>query len=240
MVRYRIFQVNPLAENTVVLWLEGAKQCVVVDPGMRRGPESAEVMDFLSAEGLSPAAILLTHGHFDHTAGVAILREQAPVPVYIHPADHTLARLGAAMFPGLSGNSFGTPAEREAWLRDARPVSETEPVETAGMTFRVLETPGHSPGGVCYYLEEAGLLLSGDTLFAGAIGRSDLPGGDYDDLIRSVMDKVMGLPGDTEVIPGHGPRTTIGREAMTNPFLIPFNEPEPNWDGTDPLTLEGI
>lgn len=243
MIWIKAFPVNLLGENTVVLWKEGGSGCVVVDPGMLRGRETTAVTDFLSAEGLSPAAILLTHGHFDHTCGVAALLEQGPVPVYLHPADLPLARRGVTLNPTLAsaaGDLFGTEEERERWLSGVRPVSEAAPVEAAGMTFRVIETPGHSAGSVCYWLEEARLLFSGDTLFAGSIGRSDLPGGDYDALIRSIMDKLMGLPGDTDVICGHGPHTSIGREAMTNPFLIPFNEPDPRWEDEDPLPLEGI
>ena len=161
----------------------------------------------------------------------------------MHPADLPLARLGVALNPGLAnaaGTLFGTEEERERWLSGIRPAAETAPIEAAGMTFRVIETPGHSPGSVCYYLEDEHLLFAGDTLFAGSIGRSDLPGGDYDDLIRSIMDKLMGLPGETDVICGHGPATSVGREAMTNPFLVPFNEPEPQWEDGDPLPLEGI
>lgn len=243
MVHTRIFPVNLLAENTVVVFPEGAQECVVVDPGMMGPGEQAAVLDFLSSEGLTPAAILLTHGHFDHLLGVPALLSKYDIPVYMHPADLPVARLGAALnpaFAGISAPSFGSPGEHERWLSGIRPVSEAEPVVAAGMTFRVIETPGHSPGGVCYYLEEGGLLFSGDTLFAGSIGRTDLSGGDYDALIRSVMDKVMGLGGDVEVIPGHGGRTTLGREAMTNPFLIPFNEPESPWDDLDPLSLEGM
>ena len=241
MILNKVFHCNPLEENTVILWREGSKQCVVVDPGMWTDAEKASVQGFLDAEGLVPEAILLTHGHFDHTLGVAALRERHPVPVYLHPADRDLARLGAGMFPGFHGKAFGTPEERDSWLRDATlPVSEAAPVMAAGMTFQFIETPGHSSGSVCYLLEEADLLLSGDTLFAGAIGRSDFPGGDYDALIRSVMDKLMGLDGDVELIPGHGPRTTIGREAMTNPFLIPFNEPDTAWWNQDGIELEGV
>ena len=238
MIRIKAFPVNPLGENTVILWREGKGRCVVVDPGMWGETEVAAVQDFMTAEGIVPEAILLTHGHFDHTMGIAPLRERHPAAVYMHPADRELAQLGPGIFRGVTGNAFGTKAERETGLKDVRPVTEAAPVEAAGMTFRVIETPGHSPGSVCYYLEEARLLLSGDTLFAGSIGRSDLPGGDYDDLIRSIMDKLMGLPGDTDVICGHGPATSIGREAMTNPFLIPFNEPEPRWEDEDPLPLE--
>ena len=249
MTRIQLFQVNLLSENTVLVGKEGTGTCVLVDPGMRRGEEFDAVAGFMSSEGLVPAAVLLTHGHYDHVLGVAPLLELYPdIPVYLHPADIPLARMGAAVHPYLASmpessalaRELGSAAEREKWLAHIRPVSEEEPVEAGGLRFRVIETPGHSPGGVCYLLEEDRILFSGDTLFAGSIGRTDLEGGDYDALIRSVMDKIMGLDGETAVFPGHGGRTTIGREAMTNPFLIPFNEPASEGDDLDPLSLEGI
>ena len=97
------------------------------------------------------------------------------------------------------------------------------------LQLEVIATPGHSPGSVCFYDASDAVLLSGDTLFNGTIGRSDLPGGDYDALIRSVAERLMGLPGETTVLPGHGSPTSIGHEAGSNPFLVPFNEPEPDW-----------
>ncbi|MBQ4183385.1 MAG: MBL fold metallo-hydrolase, partial [Bacteroidales bacterium] len=108
---------------------------------------------------------------------------------------------------------------------DFIPVRDGEQLQLGGVDWTVIATPGHSPGGVCYYNETGKLLLSGDTLFAGAIGRGDLMGGDYDVLIRSILEKVMTLPGDTDLFPGHGPASSIARESAVNPFLLPFNEP---------------
>ena len=107
----------------------------------------------------------------------------------------------------------------------ARDVADGEVLTTAGTAWKVIHTPGHTPGGVCYYSADNKLLLSGDTLFAGSIGRTDLKGGDYDQLMASIKEKLLNLPGETDVIPGHGQPTTIAREGMSNPFLEPFNEP---------------
>ena len=119
-------------------------------------------------------------------------------------------------------------------------VADGEVLHVGGAGWKVITTPGHSPGSVCYWCEAAGVLLSGDTLFAGSIGRTDLPGGDYDALIHSVMDKLMALPGETDVLPGHGRPTSIAREAATNPFLIPFNEPDTDWWNQDGIELDGV
>ena len=106
-----------------------------------------------------------------------------------------------------------------------------------GLDWKVISTPGHSPGSVCYYCESGKVLLSGDTLMAGTIGRSDLPGGDYDVLMKSLLEKLMTLPGDVEVLPGHGEATSIAEEAASNPFLIPYNEADSNWWEQDSLSL---
>ena len=121
-----------------------------------------------------------------------------------------------------------------------QPATDGLELHCGGTSWQVITTPGHSPGSVCYYCASAGVLVSGDTLFAGSIGRTDLDGGDYDALIRSIMDKLMGLPGDTDVIPGHGHPTSIAREAATNPFLIPFNEPDTDWWKQDGIELDGM
>lgn len=232
MVRLKCFHFNSLQVNCGVLRAEDSRTCVIIDPGMSSVSDQETLARYLSGEGLTPEAILLTHGHFDHIFGVGFLRKLYPdLPVYMHPAEKKNVRIAPAYATYIEGcdidNSFPTID-----------VSDGDILTLAGLRFHVIAAPGHAPGGVCYYLEEDHILFSGDTLFAGAIGRSDLPGGDYDELIRSVMDRLMGLPGDTDVIPGHGPDTTIAREAMTNPFLIPFNEPETDRDELDPLSLD--
>ena len=232
MLQIKILQVSPLTTNCLVVWDDAGSACAVVDPGFYRPEEEKMVLEYLEKEKLVPEAILLTHGHFDHVWGVASLVRRFGMPVYMHPDDEPIMRLGTGLVPRLK---LGKEVEPFAF----RSVSDGEEVRAGGCSWQVISTPGHSPGGVCYWCREAGVLLSGDTLFAGSIGRTDHEGGDYDVLIRSVMDKLIGLPGDTDVVPGHGHPTTIGREAMTNPFLIPFNEPDSQWE-QDGLELDGI
>lgn len=219
MLHTRIFQFNPLGTNCTVLWADGSRTCTVVDPGMSSDDGEKELLDFMSREGLTPDAILLTHGHFDHVWGVERLLAKYPVPVYLHPLDKEILADGGKPFRGMTNLKM---------LRHSFPtvdVADGCVVTTGGVSWKVLHTPGHTPGGVCYWSEENSLLLSGDTLFAGSIGRTDLGGGDYDQLMASIKEKLLTLPGETDVIPGHGQPTSIAREGMTNPFLEPFNEP---------------
>ena len=219
MLHSRIFSFNPLGTNCEVLWADGNAACLVVDPGMSSDSGEQELVDFLAGNGLVPEAILLTHGHFDHVWGVERLLKHFPVPVYLHPEDRGLLADGSTAFRGVSGfkslcHDFPTVD-----------VADGDVLHFACGDVKVLFTPGHSPGSVCYWLESDSLLLSGDTLFAGSIGRTDLLGGDYDVLMASIKGKLLDLPGETDVIPGHGQPTTIAREGMYNPFLEPFNEP---------------
>jgi len=220
MLHTRIFQFNPLGTNCMVLWADGSKTCTVADPGMSSDEGEQELLSFFAREGLTPDAILLTHGHFDHVWGVERLLARYPVPVYMNRADEGILRDGASAFRGMQSMKM---------LRHEFPtvnVADGDVVTTGGVEWKVIGTPGHTPGGVCYWSQENNLLLSGDTLFAGCIGRTDLEGGDYDALMASIKDKLLNLPGETDVLPGHGQPTSIAREGMYNPFLEPFNEPE--------------
>ena len=228
MLNIKCFFFNPLQTRCIVIWREGGTGCLIADPSACDGHEQGELFAFLDGKGLTPERILLTHGHFDHVFGVGALRQRYGCPVLMHPADTVALRQSAAWAGTVTRQQFDSSFPTV-------PVAEGDEVCLGGQAvFRVIETPGHTPGGVCYYNEEEPLLLSGDTLFSGTIGRTDLPGGDYDALIRSVMDRLMGLPGETTVLPGHGSPTTIGREAGANPFLVPFNEPG------DDAGLEGL
>lgn len=219
MLHSRIFVFNPLETNCTVLWEDGSASCTVVDPGMSSPDGCRELTDFLRANGLTPDAIFLTHGHFDHLWGVDRLLSEYPAPVYLHPDDKDI----------MSRITGGKGMDIFSFLKHDFPtvdIADGDTLTGGGTTWKVLHTPGHSPGSCCFLAESSPLLMSGDTLFAGCIGRTDLAGGDYDVLMDSLLQKVMVLPGETDVIPGHGRPTTIGREAMTNPFLDPFNEPE--------------
>ena len=211
------FIVNPLEENTfVVQGLPG--RCIIVDPGCYSAAEQERIKAFLKARALRPEAILLTHGHMDHIYGVADLQREFDIPVYMSPADKPVVtyfrRIGKYGLP-VADTSFTTTD-----------IAEGSSIKAGGMEFKVISTPGHTPGCVCYLEENEKVLFTGDTLFAGAIGRSDLYGGNYDDEIRSIMEKLMALDGNVAIYPGHGGSGTIGGERVGNPFLEPFNERE--------------
>ena len=189
--------------NCSILSKEG--KAYIVDPGQ----EGERIIGLLAKKGLEPAAILLTHAHFDHITGIAALQKAFPeLPVYVHSADRKMFGHPFNQMPSEYA-SIGTPAN----LREADDISLELP------ELKVLHTPGHTNGGICYYLSEDKLLLSGDTLFARSIGRTDFPGGSMPEMLASLK-KLMELPRDTIVIPGHGMFTTIGDEQDGNPYVM--------------------
>ena len=233
MLQSRIFTFNPLATNCVVLWADGQQACTIVDPGMSSDEGVKDLLDFLGSHNLTPDAIFLTHGHFDHVWGVDKLLGHFSVPVYMHPADKEILADGTSVFKGMQKFKIFQHSIATTDIADG------EVLTSAGTDWTVIHTPGHTPGGVCYFSAENSLLLSGDTLFAGSIGRTDLGGGDYDVLMQSIQQKLLTLPGDTDVIPGHGHPTSIAQEGMHNPFLQPFNEPEGDFP-EEGIVIDGI
>ena len=200
-------EVGPFEVNCYLV-SGGAGTAAVIDPGA--DPDRIEKA--LEARAWRLEAILLTHGHMDHVGGVIALRREHPVPVYIHPADGGWAFTERNVFPPYYPTAPG-PAPA-----DLRPLCAENAVEAAGLRFEVIETPGHTPGGVCLYLPDQRTLFSGDTLFSGAVGRTDLAGGNGQALAGSLA-KLAALPGEIRVHPGHGRPTTIAEEVRTNPYL---------------------
>lgn len=212
------FTFNPLGEQTRVFWNE-AHSAVVADPSFCTRVEREEFYNWLKDNDITLKAILLTHAHFDHIMGVQELHDQMGIPVYMNPVD-TSVYIMTDMYSGKAG----LPVIRHDW--EITPVADGQTISIGGMNWEVLETPGHTPGSVCYLERAEGVLLSGDTLFAGAIGRTDFAGSDYDKEIVSIMEKLIWLDAGIRVLPGHGADTTIGYERANNPFLEPFNERE--------------
>lgn len=220
MLKAKYFLFNPLQARCTLLWEEGG-ECLVFDPCCFTEEEEKELLDFISERGLRPVAVLLTHGHPDHICGVAALTRRFPgIPVRLNSGDDWYVKFAAdpgkmTLFPPVDCG-FST-----------QNVSDGDTFRIGEYVIEALATPGHSRGGVCYICRQEKILISGDTLFAGTIGRTDLPGGDYDLLMAGIQAKLLCLDGDVDVLPGHGPCTTIADERQKNPFLLPFNEPEP-------------
>jgi len=200
----------PFAENTYVVWLAGRAEALVLDPGL----EPEVILDFLGDEGLTPAALLNTHGHADHIAGNADLKRAFPqAPLIIGANDAPLLTDPNANLSAPFGMPIiSPPADRL--------VSEGDVVEAAGIRLEVLDVPGHSPGHVVFVYRGAPVVVfGGDVLFRAGIGRYDLPGCNGQLLLQGIREKLLTLPADTVVYPGHGPVTTIGHELKANPFV---------------------
>lgn len=201
------FLTGILSTNCYVAWNEQTKEAVIVDPAAY----SKKLAEFLREEGLKPQAVLLTHGHFDHIMGLDALLEEYPVPVYVHEAEKGLIADPKTNLSLTYTNGYV--------FEDAIYVTDGQKIAAAGVTFEVLFTPGHTSGGCCYYAETENMLFSGDTLFRCSVGRSDLPTGDETTLIRSIKEKLLVLPENTVVYPGHMAATTVQTEKTANPFL---------------------
>jgi glyoxylase-like metal-dependent hydrolase (beta-lactamase superfamily II) len=203
-----------LAEtNAYIVANEPGGLAVVVDAP----PEPEKIGAVVAEQGLAVVGILLTHGHVDHSGGSGALAGSTGAAVYVHPDDDFLtmhpSQQLAAMFGMTPPGSYELPERFERLV-------DSQVLDLGGLSFEVRHTPGHTPGHCCFLLANQETLFSGDQLFAGSIGRTDLPGGSMPDLMNSMAEKVTVLPGDTRVLPGHGPETTIRREIETNPFLV--------------------
>lgn len=197
-----------IGTNCYLVINEETKESVMVDPGAY----PAKVKNAVKEQGLKLKAVLLTHAHFDHIMGLSDVMEDVKVPVYVEEADLPMMTDGES-------NLSSTYVRGGYRFEEAVLVSDGQQLEIAGFQFRVIHTPGHTPGGCCYYMEQEGVLFSGDTLFQTSVGRSDFPGGSASALVRSVKEKLLVLPEETHVYPGHMEETTIGYEKLHNPFI---------------------
>jgi len=209
-VQVRTFVSPGFAQNAYLVWREGEASAVAIDPG----GEAEAMADALSENGLWLEAILLTHAHIDHIEGVARLVARTGAATYMHPADapfYQRADLQAAQF-GMDVDAL-PPIDHA--LEDGATLL------LSGIEFEVRHVPGHSPGHVILYVADAGIAFVGDVVFSGSVGRTDLPGGSFPMLIGGIRKRVLTLPDDTVLYPGHGPTTTVGHERVSNPFLVP-------------------
>jgi len=200
--------VGPVATNCYIVGSESSKRGMIIDPGA----EARLILKVVSDLGLTITMIVITHLHFDHVGALAPIKEKTGAKIAIHEAE---AEAGLGMFSrmlsSIMGGSFSQPPKPDRLLKDG------DTIEVNGLRFTVLYTPGHSPGGISLYGH--GIVFSGDSLFNYGIGRTDFPGCSYEELMDSIQNKLMTLPDETIVYPGHGPSTTIGEERRGNPFL---------------------
>ncbi len=216
------FAAGMFATNCYVVADHSGSSAIIIDPGQ---DSAAQVRANLAEHSLTPAAVLLTHGHLDHTWDAAVLCDEFSIPAYIHPADRAMlsdpaSGIGPALGSIIGGMVFREPAKVIEFV-------DGNAVELAGIRFDVRAAPGHSRGSVLLTIDvpEADdrtfpVCFSGDVLFAGSIGRTDLPGGNHEQLLSSIANTLLCRTDDTQVLPGHGPQTTVGRERATNPFLV--------------------
>lgn len=211
MIHIQKFIFNPFQQNCYIVWNDDA-DCVIIDPGCFTDKEKEALHSFITGKKLKVKAILLTHAHIDHIFGVGWLQKNMNLPVYMDAREKdSLEGFNPTMF------SMGMPKVEPFSYNE---VQDGELLEFGAMQIRVLSTPGHSRGGVCWWLEKENAIFTGDTLFAGCIGRTDNNWASWDDLKNSLKETLMSLDGEIDVYPGHGPATSIGQERLTNPFII--------------------
>ena len=213
MFRIIHLAVNPFEENVLILVDEDTKDAIVIDPGMLYPEELQKFDEIIREEGLHLTQIVNTHQHLDHIFGANAVKDKYGIPLAASPSDDTF------------GQSVATHAARFGIKTGAKPVvrdialADGDTITVGKSTLHVLAVPGHTPGGLAFYCPEQKFIITGDSLFRGSIGRTDL-GGDQATLVSSIRSKLLTLPDDTTVIPGHGPTTTIGAEKRHNPYIV--------------------
>ena len=213
-MKIQSFEFNLFGEQTYLIWNESSKEGVIVDPGMSNDVENTKITEFISNNEIKLKYILYTHLHIDHTFGHEYIKSTYSIPTIAHEADASLGesrQLQAQMF------HLRTP-ELVPLIIDS-PISDNEEIILGDEKLIAIHIPGHTQGSIAYYCPTSQFVVTGDALFYGSIGRTDLPGGNYPQLISSIQKRLLTLPRETNVYPGHGPSTTIDREITSNPFL---------------------
>lgn len=211
MLSVHKFTFNPIQENTYVLYAENG-DCCIIDPGCYFDDERNELLRFIQSKNLKPVYLLNTHCHLDHVFGNKFVSDTWQLPLYLHETEKMVLS-----FAPKSADMYGLPFEN--YNGEMKWLNPGDVIKIGDNELKVLFTPGHSPGSVSFYNEKDGYVISGDVLFSGSIGRTDLPGGDYDQLERSIKTELYTLPDETKVYSGHGGGTSIGFEKRNNPFV---------------------
>jgi len=208
-VIHEIIPVGPLQCNCSIIGDESTREAIVIDPG----DDIAGVLAIVQRHKLAVKQIVVTHAHIDHVGGATKLRQATGAPILLNQNDYALLKMLPVQAAWIG---VATP---EAVTID-QPLADADTVRAGQLSATVMHTPGHTEGSVCLYFPAERKLIAGDTLFAGSIGRTDLPGGSFPNIMRSLHERVLALPDETVVVPGHGPLTTIGEERQSNPFLL--------------------
>lgn len=212
MLQIKKFVFSPFAVNTYVLY-DKSKECAVIDPGCYNAEEEEMLKQFIDSQNLKPVRVFNTHGHIDHIFGNAFMQKTYQVGPEIHAADLSLVDKAEKFANAYSLDFVSSPSF-------SRYIKEGETITFGKISFETILVPGHSPGSIVFINKANKLLISGDVLFSGSIGRTDLPGGDYNQLINQIKEKLMSMPEGYSVLPGHGDSTTIKKEQTSNVFLL--------------------
>jgi hydroxyacylglutathione hydrolase len=212
MFLIKVLTFNAVQENTYVLYNE-QKECMVVDPGCYSDEEKETLISFIDENNLQPKMLLNTHCHLDHVFGNKFIAEAYKLTLQIHKNEEEVLQMAPA-----SGLMFNFPFDN--YQGELIFLKEGDTVSLGDDSLKVIEAPGHSPGSICFYCEKQKFIIGGDVLFYQSIGRTDLPGGSHESLLKNIKEKLFTLPEDVKVYPGHGPATTIGEEKKYNPYLL--------------------
>ena len=211
MLSYKMFTFNPVSENTYLVY-DDLGNTLIIDPGCYFAEEKQELADFLQVNNLKPVQLINTHCHLDHVFGNKWVHDTYGLELYLHPNEEKVL-----LYAPVSGNNWGLPFDN--YSGPLHFITEKNKISLGQHYLDIKFTPGHSPGSICLYSEESKFVIGGDVLFKEGIGRTDLPGGNYEQLLASIREQLFSLPNDVTVLSGHGPSTTIGHEKQHNPFL---------------------